>query len=166
MAGPITENRKIVMECRDLRRCPHYDLPDGVSFRFFKGDEDRLVWTELYSSCELFNKITDETHLREFGSDLDVIADRQLFMNDGEGKEIGTVTAWFDDDFHGEPYGRIHWVGIVPDYQGRGLSKPMMSRTCELLLELGHEKAYLVTSSARVPAINLYKKFGFAETSS
>jgi hypothetical protein len=36
-----------------------------------------------------------------------------------------------------------------------------MTSLCTRLHELGHEKAYLVTSSARINAINLYLQFGF-----
>jgi ribosomal protein S18 acetylase RimI-like enzyme len=78
-----------------------------------------------------------------------------------DGQAIGTATAWFKDNFEGRRFGRVHWVAIVPEYQGRGLAKPLMSTICRRLQELGHDCAYLTTSTARLPAINLYRRFGF-----
>ena len=74
---------------------------------------------------------------------------------------MGTATAWSGDLFPGQPIGRIHWVAIVPDRQGQGLAKPLLAATCRRLRALGHERAYLTTSTARLPAINLYLLFGF-----
>jgi GNAT superfamily N-acetyltransferase len=74
---------------------------------------------------------------------------------------IGTGAAWFDDDFGGARIGRVHWVAILPEYQGRGLSKPLLSAICRRLRELGHGRAYLATASARSRAIQLYLRFGF-----
>jgi GNAT superfamily N-acetyltransferase len=45
--------------------------------------------------------------------------------------------------------------------QGKGLANPLMSIICHRLRELGHSRFYLTTSTARIPAINLYLKFGF-----
>ena len=36
-----------------------------------------------------------------------------------------------------------------------------MTVVCNRLRELGHDRAYLVTSTARLPAIKLYLDFGF-----
>ena len=139
---------------------PVYSLPEGYSIRAYTpGDENS--WVELQKSADKFNKIDLELFHKSFGYDADILAQRMLFMLDSGKKIIGTATAWFDNDYHGEKYGRIHWVAIHPDYQGKGLSKPLMSAACEKLVELGHNKAYLTTSSARIPAINLYLKFGF-----
>jgi GNAT superfamily N-acetyltransferase len=49
----------------------------------------------------------------------------------------------------------------VPSYQGRGLSKPLLSIVCERMRDLGHDKAMLSTSTARPVAVNLYLHFGF-----
>jgi GNAT superfamily N-acetyltransferase len=57
--------------------------------------------------------------------------------------------------------GRIHWVMMTPSFQGRGLAKPLLAAACHRLHELGHQTAELVTDSLRLPAINLYFKFGF-----
>jgi GNAT superfamily N-acetyltransferase len=52
-------------------------------------------------------------------------------------------------------------VAIRPEHQGQGLAKPLLSRVCRRLHELGHSRAYLTTSTSRVPAICLYHAFGF-----
>jgi GNAT superfamily N-acetyltransferase len=55
----------------------------------------------------------------------------------------------------------VHWVAIVPEQQGRGLGKVLMTIVCHRLRELGHRRTYLTTSTARIPAINLYRHFDF-----
>src|SRR5205823_14626142 len=95
------------------------------------------------------------------GTDSALLAQRQCYLIDQAGKVIGTATAWFNDDFDGRRTGRVHWVAIVPEYQRRGLSKPLMTAVCHRLRELGHDRAYLVTAPALRPAINLYRRFGF-----
>ena len=134
---------------------PVYPLPEGFSFRFYvPGDENS--WVKLQSNADKFNKIDLDLFRREFGNDADILKQRMLFLLNPEGEIIGTAAAWLNND-----YGRVHWVAVHPDYQGKGLSKPLLSAVCEKLVLLGHDKAYLTTSSARIPAINLYLEFGF-----
>ena len=56
---------------------------------------------------------------------------------------------------------RVHWVAIVPDHQGKGLAKPLLTAICNRLVEIGHDRAYLTTNTVRLPAINLYLAYGF-----
>jgi len=55
----------------------------------------------------------------------------------------------------------VHYVAIIPDEQGRGLAKPLLTVVCNRLRELGHTRGYLITQSVRIKAINLYAEFGF-----
>jgi len=68
---------------------------------------------------------------------------------------------YFEDNHGGKSLGRIHWVAIIPQQQGSGLAKPLLTAICKRLKELGHSKTYLTTQSVRLPAINLYAKFRF-----
>jgi ribosomal protein S18 acetylase RimI-like enzyme len=77
---------------------------------------------------------------------------------------VGTVTAW-EGSFEGERMGRVHWLAVVPEEQGKGLGALLLSVACERLRLLGFERAYLVTSPLRTAAIRLYKRFGFAGVS-
>lgn len=76
------------------------------------------------------------------------------------GEAIGTATAWFDT-YRGQLYGLVHWVAIIPQQQGRGLAKPLLTAVCNRLRDLHHQGAYLITGTVRIPAIKLYLKFGF-----
>ena len=156
------KNISIKMVRPDMDGIPFYPLPENYSIRAY-APEDENAWVELQKRTDKFNKIDLELFHREFGYDTDILAQRMFFLLDSGKKIIGTATAWFNNDYHGEKYGRIHWVAIHPDYQGKGLSKPLLSTTCRKLVELGYDKAYLTTSSTRIPAINLYLKFGFVK---
>ena len=87
---------------------------------------------------------------------------RQCYLLAPTDEVVGTGTAWFNNNLEGARWGRVHWLAIIPEFQGRGLAKPLMTSICRRLGELGHEHVYLSTSTARPAAIGLYLKFGFA----
>src|SRR5207248_4802613 len=90
-----------------------------------------------------------------------LLVERQCYLLNAFGQAIGTGTAWFNDNFEGKSFGRVHWLAILPEFQGRGLGKPLLTAICSRLRDLGHERAYLTTSTQRIPAIRLYLRFGF-----
>lgn len=143
-----------------LNDIPEFALPAPFSLRWYKPGDEK-AWFNLESRTEKLIPIGADLFRKEFGTDDPLIAQRMFFILDAEGREVGTTTAWFDPDFRGRDYGRIHWVAIAPEMQGKGLSKPLMSIACKRLKELGHERAYLVTDTARIAAIHLYLQFGF-----
>ncbi len=140
----------------DLEGVPQFDLPEPFRLRLYRpGDEQHWYRTHLRS--DPVNTYTPETFVRQFGTDAAELARRQYYLCDGPSDPIGTATAWFDKD----GVGRVHWVLIVPEYQGRGLAKPMLSTVCNRLRELGHVRVRLGTDTRRLPAVSLYLKFGF-----
>jgi GNAT superfamily N-acetyltransferase len=108
-----------------------------------------------------YTAITNEHYRSSFGDDEARLAERQLYLRAPDQRVIATASAWYDGDSPDTPVGRVHWVAIVPAYQGRGLAKPLLSLVCQRLRELGHREAILDTSTVRVPAVNLYRQFGF-----
>ena len=122
---------------------------------------DEVLWLRIQSLADKYNKVTPDLFQEEFGTDTRVLCDRQCFLYDGDDNAIGTASAWFDDQ-ESQSLGRVHWVAIIPQYQGRGLAKPLLAVVCNRLKSLGHRKTFLTTQTCRVPAINLYAKFGFA----
>jgi GNAT superfamily N-acetyltransferase len=143
-----------------LDELPTHSLPDGYLLRMYQpGDEQ--AWVDIHLEADRWNRVTLETFRKEFGVDPVPLAMRQFYLCNAEGTPIGTATGWLNDDYHGAAWGRIHWVALRPQYHGRGLSKPLLAAACWRMRELGHDKAYLVTSTPRIPAINLYRSFGF-----
>jgi len=153
-------NHRVRMTRDSLDGLPHWTLPEGFSIRWYETG-DIQAWLRIHVVADLFNEFEPGFHQEEFGEDEEILAKRQAFLCDSSDRQIGTASAWFDESYHGKRYGRLHWVAIEPRYQGRGLSKALTSAVCRRLVELGHDRAYLTTSTARIPAINLYLQFGF-----
>lgn len=154
------QNIPVTMVREDFHDLPKFAVPSPFSLRWYQpGDE--AEWTRIQQQSDPFLTITASAYRQQFGWDEEALSARQAFLCDADGTPIGTNTAWWDDDFRGESWGRVHWVAIVPPMQGRGLAKPLMAAICQRLRELGHTRAYLSTSTGRTAAINLYLKFGF-----
>ena len=155
------------MTRRDLRALPRHAVPDGYAIRpYAPGDEH--AWVGIQAAADAHNVITGELFRAQFGDNPGELARRLFLLVDptaeavGSGAAIGTAAAWFDDTGRGPGFGRVHWLAIHPDHQGRGLAKPLLGHVCVTLRELGHERAFLTTSTARLAAIALYLSFGFA----
>ena len=160
----IQQNLDVRMIHHDLRAAPVFDLPKGYAMRSFRPDagaEDVHAWVEIHKRADTFFQYTPDVFYESLDRDAARHGERILFLVDPAGQDIGTISAWNDGDLTGEDIGRIHWVAIAPEAQGHGLGKPMLSAACQRLLQLGFASAYLWTSTGRVPAINLYRRFGF-----
>ena len=78
-----------------------------------------------------------------------------------EGQDIGTATAWHQRDNRGRRWGVVHWVAVTPEYQGKGLSRPLLTACLNQMRKLQHRRARLMTQTPRIPAIKAYLRFGF-----
>jgi GNAT superfamily N-acetyltransferase len=151
-------NTPVKMLRSNLDKLPDFPLPPGFSFRWFRaGDEPE--WVRIQTLSDQLNAIS----LKLFHSELsvsDLLPTTQFYLLAPNTAAIGTATAW-SKELDGKRIGRVHWVAVVPEFQGRGLGKAVLSFCCRRLRELGYDQAFLSTSSARIPAINLYLNFGF-----
>jgi GNAT superfamily N-acetyltransferase len=151
---------RVLMVRTNLEGIPAFTFPESFSVRWYQpGDEAH--WLRIDRLANPDSPLESGSFGRCFGMDPAVLAERQCYLVNAHGQMVGTATAWYDDHFQGERFGRVHYVAVVPAYQGRGLSKPLMTVVCNRLRELGHDRAYLATETHRVPAINLYLRFGF-----
>lgn len=154
----VAKNCSLRMKRDHMTDLPAYALPAAYACRWYRPGDERQ-WVGLQSRADLYNAIDLDLYEGQFGLDAGRLAARQAFLIAPDGEVVGTASAWFDEP--DETLGRLHWVAIVPEYQGLGLAKPLLSLVCARLAALGHRRACLTTSSARVPALNLYLKFGF-----
>lgn len=157
------ERIKLKMIKNHLDNIPKYELPDGYSIRMFEEGDERL-WAEVETAAGEFSNIDQalQRFHKEFGSHIEEMKYRCLFIENNSGDVIGTTTAWFGQlpltDSH---LGRIHFVAIKPEYQGKKLSKPLLSAALKKLREFGHKEVYLTTQTTSYPAINMYLNYGF-----
>lgn len=144
-----------------LDHLPNFPLPVGFSVRWYQpGDEAH--WLAIHRLADEYNDITPDLFERQFGGNRQELPRRQCYLLDATGNPVGTGTAWFNDNWEGRgPYGRVHWLAVLPAHQGLGLGKALMTFVCQRLRELGHQRAYLSTIAARVEALGLYQQFGF-----
>lgn len=144
----------------DLQKIPRHSLPAGLRFRTFqKGDE--RTWARIETLVDEFDseEAALERFSSEFGARLDEMRERCLFIENDHGEAIATATAWYGD-LRGVTEGRIHWVGVIPAYQGHGLAKPLLSEAMKVLRN-HHASAYLTSQTTSFQAIHLYLKYDF-----
>src|ERR1051325_3616272 len=173
------QNLPLKMARASLDDLPTFALPTGFSLRWYQpGDEAH--WRRIHLAAERFLEISPEFFCQQFGGaeterglqsaspperkdplNSALLHQRQCYLLDPRGEFIGTATAWLGEGERAE-WGRVHWMAIVPEFQGRGLGKILLAVICHRLRELGHERAFLHTSAARLQAIRLYWRFGFA----
>jgi len=150
------------MKRSHLSNLPEFELPAGYKMRFFKPGEEN-VWAKVETAVDEFpDEIAALEHFeKEFGPHRDEMTRRCLFLEDQDGKVIGTTTAWYGQlEGEEDTTGRIHWVAILPEYQGKKLSKPLLSNAMQVLANY-HDSAFLTSQTTSYQAINLYLDFGF-----
>ena len=159
---PNSPHKKpLLMIRQNLNNLPVLTFPRGWLVRFYKpGDE--VHWVRIQQAADQFNEITPKVFDRYF-NDREQLVSRQIYLFQPGNPPIGTVTAWFNHDFRGASWGRVHWLAVLPEHQGKGLGKALFSLACRRLAELGHSRAYLTTARERTAAVRLYKSFGFIE---
>ena len=150
----------LVMTLETLKDIPLFVLPEAFRLRAHRpGDEE--LWARIQNEADEFQEIDRSVFDAQFGSDSREHGRRIFYMETNDGEPVGSIAAWYGESDFDAAWGRIHWVAILPAWQGKGLSKPLMTAALERLRELGHEKAYLTTDTRRAGAIALYRKFGF-----
>lgn len=149
----------VIMIRPTMDAIPQVPFPPGYGIRPMTLDDIGL-WTDIWRDAESCLKIPDGLFREEFGEDLGSVPRRCFIATDPKGLGVGTISAWYSRDFRGMDYGRIHWVGVRPSCQGKGLGKAMMTYAMNRLAEW-HERCYLWTSTERTGAIALYLSCGF-----
>ena len=85
-----------------------------------------------------------------------------MFVCTLDGHAVGTVTSWWDmTDKRRDA--SLQWLAVLPDYQGRGLGKALVSYCLARLVTLeGDRDIFLHMQTWSHRAIAIYLKAGFA----
>ena len=154
------QNLRLDLVHPSLHGLPEAPLPPGFSFRWFQRG-DAAHWLHIHHDADPFNINSPELFTRQFGVDFTLLANRQLYLQDHIGRVVGTGTAWSEENHADGPCGRVFWLAVLRQFQGRGLGKSILAAICSRLRELGYARACVVTSTGRLPAVSLYLQFGF-----
>src|SRR5262245_36761444 len=155
MIAPI----QVLMLRPSLDDFPQHSLLHPFTTRWYQAG-DAQHWLAIKDSSDRFHHADLTYDMDTYGAHAQLLPQRQAFLCDAAAQPIGTTTAWFED-FAGQHYGKVNWVCIVPEAQGQGLAKPLLSVIGQRLHRLGHTRALLYTLTSRLPAIHLYQTFGF-----
>ena len=139
---------------------PAWPLPAGYCVRpYCTGDID--AWVRLHRDAEPFFEVTEAHFQESFGAHLDALPDRMFFVQSTTGEDVGTVTAWWQDDWQGRgAWGQLHWVVVARAHQRRGLAKPMTLLALRRIAQ-DHDRAMLGTNAQRLWALKSYLDCGF-----
>lgn len=148
--------RMIRAHMRDL---PQFALPADYAIRNVRAGEGP-VWEAAWKQIEPYGPIPDGLFAREFGDDPARIEERCFFLESAQDGVVGTISGWNTAITGGPPWGHIHWVGVMPAHQGKGLCKAIMSHAMNFLAQR-HDRCFLDTATARAGAIKVYLDFGF-----
>lgn len=150
---------RLVMTRPNMDLLPEVDLPTGYSIRPMTAG-DVSLWTDIQRDAEEYLDISDGLFRQEFGDDPAAWERRCFIVTDPRKLGVGTISAWYDRDFQGDEWGRIHWLAVRPSEQGKGLGQAALAYALRVAAQW-HDKCYLVTATERTGAVALYKKFGF-----
>lgn len=155
------DNIPVIMLTDDLTEIPVYTLPEGFRAKTYRNG-DEYEWARIEHSVGEFKSLDDglkHFHI-EFGPFLSEFQERCFFIETDNGEKIATATAWYNEDFLGKRYGRLHWVAVIPEYQGKKLGKPLVHLAMERMKK-HHDRVYLTTQTTSQRAVSLYLDFGF-----
>lgn len=153
---------ELILE-RDLDGIPHYELPEGYRFVFYRpGDRD--AWIAIEQSAKEFTSYDKglESWNVYYAAKEEELSGRMVFVENKEGKKVATATAYYDisgRDKSGD--GWLHWVAVSRQEQGRGLSKPLISYVLSIMARLGYTHAKIPTQTTTWLACKVYLDFGF-----
>ena len=144
---------------------PVAELPEGFKFAHYKdGDEESWAWIEA-SVLEFDSAFAALMYFKDyFMPHKEELYHRCLFIENSRGEKVATATAWWSDiDGRRRPW--LYWVGVLPEYQGRGLGKAVVARATELLVGLNkYDPIFLKTQTWSYKAVSIYRANGYKPT--
>lgn len=154
---------ELLMKYDDIHNYKKYELPEGFHYEFYKpGDEEEWVMIHIQSG-EFTSIEKGLKHFHDFyDSFIEELPNRCVFIvDDKTGEKVGTATISLLKDKEEGYDAAVDWVAIKKRYQGRNLSKPLISKFMEIANNVGHDKLILHTQTTSWLAAKLYLDYGF-----
>jgi mycothiol synthase len=142
-----------------MKAIPRGGMPEGYSWRRYRpGDAD--AWIQIIERT-VGCKYSEEQFLREL-RDSPRFDPKELFfiVEKQAGQAVATGCAGRvtrGDDRHGY----VHFVGVLPEHQGKGLGRAIMLLVLRSFARRGFCDAILDTDDFRLPALAMYLWLGF-----
>lgn len=143
----------------DLPAAP--SLPDGFAQRTYRpGDEAALaaLLTRAFAETENWDAQTLGERLTA-APDVPAI----FLLTDGSDRPVATASARLMEIYPGSGY--LHWVGVDPAYQGKGLGAHISLCVLRYFKDRGLRDAVLETHDYRLAAVRTYLRLGFVPES-
>lgn len=159
------EYYKLILE-KDIDCIMEYALPKGYHFEFYiAGDRD--AWIEIEKSAEEFSTYEEGLAAwnKYYSGRENELLNRMVFVINEEGEKVATATAFYDiygQDKSGSAW--LHWVAVKKEYQGKGLSKPLITYVLRIMKSLGYTHARIPTQTNTWLAVKIYLDLGFYHT--
>ncbi len=123
-----------------------------MEIRIYKQDDFEDVVT-LWERCDLLRPWNDpETDIERKQNN-----DPELFLVAEVGGEVvGTIMGGYDGH-----RGSAYYLGVHPDYRGRGIANALISRLEKKLIARGCPKLQLLVRDDNDAVIGMYEKLGY-----
>lgn len=154
---------ELLLQREHLDNLPYYELPNGYRFAFYEpGDRD--AWIAIEQSAKEFETYEQgmKSWSRYYDGKDEELTKRMVFVTNEAGEKVATATAYYDI------YGRdksgagwLHWVAVRREYQGKGLSKPLITYVLNVMRSLGYKHAKIPTQTTTWLACKVYLDLGF-----
>lgn len=151
------------ISAEDIKKIEVSKLPKDYTYRMFQeGDEHH--WARIEASVDEFPNEQEalEYFTGAYLHDLEKLKERCVFVVNPEGLPIATATAWFADSEELSYQATLQWVSTVPEYQGKGLGKAVVTKAMSIfpVTDPGLP-SMLHTQTWSHVAVVLYHKLGF-----
>ena len=144
----------------------HFELPDGYRFTYYHpGDKKEWIDIEMSAGELLSLEQGEECWDRYYGGKENELSRRMVFIVDIDGNKVATATAYYDiHTVDASENGQLHWVSVRKEFQGKGLSKPLITHALKLMSELGYTCTKIHTQTNTWLACKIYYSLGFRPT--
>lgn len=139
------------------------ELPQGYAYRLYQSG-DIAGWSRVEHSVDEFDTQAQARgyFMRSYLRHPRELPRRMVFITGPDGLPVATASAWWTDDERLGRVAQLHWVGAMPQVQGKGLGRAVTCKALSLFDTVGPAgDIWLTTQTWSHVAIGLYLSLGF-----